>query len=94
MVDLAMCPTGANFIFAKKNDYRYYVVNGNHSACARVDLAKANPKFDALRRMQAWIVASLTIQEARALARSHNVDNKFRSKMTTIQWIPHEICGE
>jgi hypothetical protein len=29
----------------------------------------------------------VTVQEARTLAWSHNVDNEFRSKMTTIQSI-------
>jgi hypothetical protein len=71
----------------KKDKYKYYVIGGNHSAYARLDLSKANPHLDFVRRIHAWIVAGVSIQEARALAWGHNVDNEFRSSMTTIQQI-------
>jgi hypothetical protein len=60
-VDPKMCATRAAFVMAKKNHYRYYVVSGNHSTCAQIDLAKANLRFDALHWMQAWIVAGLIV---------------------------------
>jgi hypothetical protein len=44
LVDPDQCATRENFVMDKKNDYKYYVVDGNHFACARLDLAKANPQ--------------------------------------------------
>jgi hypothetical protein len=87
LVDPKLCPTRADFQMDKKDEYKYYVIGGNHSACARMDLSRANPHLDSLRRIQAWVVAGVTVQEARTLAWGHNVDNEFRSKMTTIQRI-------
>jgi hypothetical protein len=69
----------------KKDKYKYYAIGGNHSACAWLDLA--NPHLDSMRWIQAWIIADVSIQEARALAWGHDVDNEFWSSMTTIQRI-------
>jgi hypothetical protein len=73
------------FMMDKKNNYKYCVVGGSHPACARLDLVKENPHFDAVHPMQVWIVVGVSIQEATALAWSHNVDNEFRSSRTIIQ---------
>jgi hypothetical protein len=81
------CATRKEFQMDKKDKYKYYVIGENHFACAQLDLAKANLHLDSVRRTQAWIVARVSIQEARALAWRHNMDNEFRSSMTTIQWI-------
>jgi hypothetical protein len=64
----------------KKDEYKYYVIGGHHFACARMELSKANLHLDSLRRIQAWIVAGVTIQEARTLAWGYNVDNEFCPK--------------
>jgi hypothetical protein len=84
LVDPDQCATREEFMMDKKGKYKNYVIKGNHSACAWLDLAKANPYLDSVRRIHAWIIAGVSIQEARALALGHNVDNEFRSSMTTI----------
>jgi hypothetical protein len=87
LVDPLQCAKRKKFQMDKTNQYKYYMIGENHFTCARMDLFKANFHFDSLRRRQAWIFPDVTIQEARALAWRHNVDNEFRSKMTTIQRI-------
>jgi len=85
LVDPDMCASREEFDLAKKNEYRYYVIGGNHSACAKADLALTSPQYGAYRRVSAWIFAGLTVQEARNLAWGHNIDSEFRSQMSTIQ---------
>lgn len=85
LVDPKECPTREDFNFAKKNDYHYFVIGGNHSACAKADLALQFPNNKAYRRVQSWIFAGSSVQEARNLAWSHNIDSEFRQQMTTIQ---------
>jgi hypothetical protein len=61
LVDPKLCPTRDNFQMDKKDKYKYYVIGGNHSACAWMDLSRANPHLDSLCRIQAWIVAGVTV---------------------------------
>jgi len=85
LVDPTLCPTREEFDMSHKNDYRYYVIGGNHSACAKADLALTNTQFGVYRRVSAWIFAGLSVAEARNLAWCHNIDSEFRSQMSTIQ---------
>jgi hypothetical protein len=73
-----------DFVMAKKNTYKYFVIGGNHSACAKLDLAKANPHYDPYKRVLAWIFVGLSVNDARQLAWGYNIDNEFRSTMTMI----------
>jgi hypothetical protein len=61
------------------------VIGGNHSACAKMDMAKANPHYASYRRVLAWIFIGLSVSNARQLAWIHNIDNELRSFMTMIQ---------
>ena len=85
LVDPDMCPTREEFDMSQKNVYKYHVIGGNHSACAKADLAVTNRQFGAYRRVSAWIFVGLTVAETRNLAWGHNIDNEFRSQMSTIQ---------
>jgi hypothetical protein len=85
MVDPAMCSRREDFKFEKKNEYRYRVLGGNHSACARADLTAAKPDHSGYRRCQSWIFVGLDTKDARMLAWTHNIDNEFRSNLSLIQ---------
>jgi hypothetical protein len=52
----------------KKNDYKYYMIGGNHSFCAEMDLAKANPNYAPYLRVSAWIFVGLSVSDVRQLA--------------------------
>jgi hypothetical protein len=56
------------FVMAKKNVYKYYVIGGNYSACEKLDLAKANPHYNPYKRVSVWIFAGLLISDAKQLA--------------------------
>jgi hypothetical protein len=87
LVDSTVVKQKEEFMMAKKNWYKYYVNSGNHSACAKLDLAKTNPHYNPYKRVLAWIFAKLLVIDARQLAFGHNIDNKFRSTMRMIQMI-------
>ena len=93
LVDPNMCATREEFDMSRKNDYRYYVIGGNHSACAKADLALTNTQFGVYRRVSAWIFAGLSVGEARNLAWCHNIDSEFRSQMSTIQRVNYIHLG-
>jgi hypothetical protein len=59
LLDPEKVKTKKEFVMKKKNRYKYYVLRGNHFACAKMDLAKANPHYDPYRRVLAWIFAGL-----------------------------------
>ena len=84
LVDPAECPTCEDWDYEKKDTYHYYVIGGNHSACAKADLALIRKNDKQFRRVTAFIFAGLTIQEARNLAWCTNIDSEFHSQMTTI----------
>jgi hypothetical protein len=65
LVDLKVVKIKHKFVMAKKNTYKYFVLGGNHSACAKMDLARAHPHYDPYRRVSAWIFAGLSINDAR-----------------------------
>lgn len=85
LVDPKECATREQWDFRRKDSYHYYVIGGNHSACAKADLAMLQPNNRQYRRVVAFIFAGLTIQEARNLAWCQNIDSEFRSQMTNIQ---------
>ncbi len=43
LVDLDMCASQEEFDFLKKNEYKYFVIEGNHFACAKADLDLTSP---------------------------------------------------
>jgi hypothetical protein len=53
LVDLVLVKRKEDFVMAKKNQYKYYMIGGNHSACAKLDLAKANLHYDPYKRVSA-----------------------------------------
>jgi hypothetical protein len=55
LVDPTICARKEDFLMLQRNDYKYYMIGGNHSTCAKMDLAGINPKYDALQRVQARI---------------------------------------
>lgn len=85
LVDPRECRTREDWDFAKKDEYHYYVIGGNHSACAKADLALLQPNNRQYRRVTCFIFAGLTVSESRNLAWCSNIDSEFRSKMTNIQ---------
>jgi hypothetical protein len=99
LVDPEKVKTKEEFVMERKNRYKYYVLGGNHFACAKINLVKANPHYDPYRRVSAWIFAGLSVSDARQLAWGHNIDNEFRSDMTTIQRVNYvhrrfvELCA-
>jgi hypothetical protein len=68
LVDPKVVKTKHEFVMAKKNTYKYFMLEENHSACAKMDLARAHPHYDPYRRVSAWIFAGLSVNEARHLA--------------------------
>jgi hypothetical protein len=80
-----MCPTKDDWDSNNRGNYKFYCIGGNHSACARADLVLETPQNKSLRRIQAYVLAGLTDQEARKLAWCHNLDSEFRQPMTAIQ---------
>ncbi|CAM6086851.1 unnamed protein product [Calypogeia fissa] len=89
LVDPTQCATKEDFDFTKKDQYKYFVIGGNHSACARADLSVEFPLNKTYRRVQGWILAKLSIAEVRNLAWCHNIDSEFRQKMSTIQRVSY-----
>jgi hypothetical protein len=87
MVDLALCSRRKDFDMQKKNQDKYQILGGNHSACARMDLTSASPDYSADKRIQSWIFVGLNNVQARTLAWTHNIDNEVKSNMTLIQKI-------
>ena len=89
LVDPEQCKTKEEFDVDLRDTYKYYVIGGNHSLCAKLDLAKIKPDYAPYRRVQAFVYAGLTISEARNLAWGHNIDSEFRSTMTTVQRVKY-----
>jgi hypothetical protein len=89
LVDPGVVETKHKFVMAKKNTYKYFVLGGDYSACAKMDLARAHPHYDPYKRVSAWIFAGLSVNDARQLSWRHNIDNEFRSTMMTIQRIKY-----
>lgn len=89
LVDPEQCRTKEEFEVDLRDTYKYYVIGGNHSLCAKLDLAKIKPDYAPYRRVQAFVYAGLTISEARNLAWGHNIDSEFRSTMTTVQRVKY-----
>lgn len=84
MIDPSECASKEEFDILRISNYKYYVIGGNHSVCARTELLRKNPKSD-LGRVECWIFAGLSVQECRILAWGHNVDAEFRQQMTLIE---------
>jgi hypothetical protein len=57
-----------DFRMVKKNDYKYFLIGGNHSTYAKMDLAKANLDYVPYWRVLAWIFVGLSVSNARQLA--------------------------
>ena len=89
LVDPRECDSREKFDFLKLDQYHFYVIGGNHSACAKADLALVHPNDKQFRRVTAWIFAGLSIQDARNLAWCTNIDSEFRSQMSTIQRVSY-----
>jgi hypothetical protein len=89
LVDPKDCPTKEDFDVTRRDTYKYYVIGGNHSICAKLDLAKIKPDYAPYKRVQAFVYAGLSVAEARNLAWGHNIDSEFRSSMTTIQRVKY-----
>jgi hypothetical protein len=87
MVDPAMCNRKEDFDMQKKNEYKYLILGGNHSAYARMDLIVASPDYSTYKKIQSLIFVGLNNVQARTLAWTHNIDNEFKSNMTLIQKI-------
>ena len=66
---------------ANKDDYHFYVIDGNHFACSREDFVKEFPQNKMYTRIQVWIYTRLMIQEAKILGWCHNMDNEFQKLM-------------
>jgi hypothetical protein len=84
MFDPTMCSIREDFDVQKKNQYKYQIIGGNHSAYARMDLTAASPNYSAYKRIQSWIFVGLNNVQARTLAWIRNIDNEFKSNMTLI----------
>ncbi len=89
LVDPQECESREKWDHNKLDQYKYYVIGGNHSACAKADLAVIHPNDKQFRRVTAWIFAGLSIQDARNLAWCTNIDSEFRSQMSTIQRVSY-----
>jgi hypothetical protein len=68
LVDPKDVKTPEEFVMARNNTYKYYVLRGNHLASAKMDFERANPHYDPYRRVSAWIFAGLSVTDARQLA--------------------------
>ncbi|CAM6108567.1 unnamed protein product [Calypogeia fissa] len=89
LVDRAQCASKDDFDVSKKDQYKYFVIGGNHSACAHADLSVEFPMNKTFRRVQGWILARLSVAEVRNLAWCHNIDSEIRHKMSTIQRVSY-----
>jgi hypothetical protein len=68
LVDSEVMKRKEDFMMAKKNTYKYFIIGKNYSACAKMDLAKAHPHHNPYKRVLAWIFAGLSLNDARQLA--------------------------
>ncbi|CAM6095868.1 unnamed protein product [Calypogeia fissa] len=68
LVDPAQCATKEDFDVSKKDQYKYFVIGGNHSACERADLSVEFPMNKTYCRVEGWILAGLSVAEVRNLA--------------------------
>ena len=89
LVDPKDCARKEDFDVNKRETYKYFVIGGNHSLCAKLDLAKIKPNYAPYKRVQAYVYAGLSVAEARNLAWGHNIDSEFQSSMTTIQRVKY-----
>jgi hypothetical protein len=89
LVDPKECDSREKWEHSKKDSYHYFVIGGNHSACAKADLALVHPNDRQFRRVTAFIFVGLSIQDARNLAWCTNIDSEFRSQMSTIQRVQY-----
>ena len=46
LVDPEQCPQPEDFDKSLMDDYMFYAIGGNHSICARADLAVEKPLFE------------------------------------------------
>jgi hypothetical protein len=50
-MDREVVKTKDKFVMAKKNSYKYYVLEENQFTCAKMDLARAHPHYNPYRRV-------------------------------------------
>ena len=89
LVDPKDCFWKEDFDILRKYSYKYYVIGGIHSLCAKLDLAKIKLEYAPYKKVQAFVYAGLSVAEARNFAWGHNIDSKFCSSMTMIQVIKY-----
>ncbi|KAL3685850.1 hypothetical protein R1sor_003872 [Riccia sorocarpa] len=79
-----------DFDISKVNQYKYYVLGGNHTAAAKM---KAYKKFsipnEAFLLCSCFVYVGLTLLEARIIATDDNADQQFRLKMSHIQKVEY-----
>jgi hypothetical protein len=68
LVDPKQCARKEDFNIDRKDTNKYYIIGGNHSVCAKLNLAKIKPDYALYKRVQAFVYAGLKIAEARNLA--------------------------
>ncbi|KAL3700939.1 hypothetical protein R1sor_018961 [Riccia sorocarpa] len=82
------CPQ--DFDMKRVNEYKYYVLGGNHTATAKL---KAYKKFtipnETFLLCSCFVYVGLTLLEARIIATDDNADQQFRLKMSNIQKIEY-----
>jgi hypothetical protein len=53
LVDPSVVKRKEDFVMARKNSYKYFVIGKNHSACAKMDLARAHLRYAPYKRVSA-----------------------------------------
>lgn len=81
-VDSNQVPNKETFDETQCFEYIYYVIGGNHSIEAKIQLIREYPNNSLFEIMKCIICAGLIEIEAKLLTCDHNVDNEYKRFMT------------
>ena len=88
---VAVLCTTSQFEARLKDVYKYEVLGGQHTATARLELARENPNNKMLSSILAEIYVGLTDDESLRLASRHNINAMFTHKMTHWDYVSLKI---
>jgi hypothetical protein len=65
LVDVDQCQTKEIFKSDKKEDYKYYIIGGNYSISAKLNLGKIKSNYSPFKGIQAFAYIGLMVLKAR-----------------------------
>ncbi|KAL3686647.1 hypothetical protein R1sor_009221 [Riccia sorocarpa] len=90
LVDPRDCKDKASWVFPPPSKWRFYVIGGNHSALARMELLAQYPRiYTHYRHCNCIVYAGLSKTEASLFAHDDNFDAEVRRKYTFHQRVEY-----